>query len=105
MNRIGSCLPGCGACCQWLTLETNPFYAHNADARRWVELHGLTLREGADGRVFARIPLPCTELTEDKQCGLWGMPERPALCAAWPSTPAALAPLRDVCGYSFQESA
>lgn len=78
----GYCKEGCGACCEFVVLNINPSYLEK-DVRHWLELHGITLRESA-GQVWANIPLPCSALKSDKGCGLFGTPERPLLCSAWP---------------------
>ena len=78
----GYCKQGCGACCEFCTLNINPSYLQ-ADVRHWLELHGITLRESA-GQVWANIPLPCSALQPDKSCGLYGQAERPQLCSDWP---------------------
>ena len=98
--RLGECKPNCGACCQSLRLQVPPEYGANPDIKRWVELHGVKLVE-LDGGTFAMLPQPCSALTEDLRCDLYGTPERPLLCSEWPATPAALASVADVCSYSF----
>ena len=101
--RSGSCTPGCGACCEWLTMEVNPIYMQNRDIRHWVQLHGITLTE-KDGRVWAKLPIPCTALQADKSCGLYGYGEgRPDLCDKWPQVPEDLIELGAPCGYQFTE--
>ena len=98
--RQGECTVGCGACCKLLRLQVPPEYGSNPDIRKWVELHGVRL-VNLDGGVFAMLTLPCSALTEDGKCSLYGTPERPDLCNHWPMTPAALLGVEDVCTFSF----
>jgi len=41
--------------------------------------------------------VPCPHLTQNFRCGLWGKPERPAVCAS-------LRPEPDMCGSSRTEA-
>lgn len=41
--------------------------------------------------------VPCTQLTADNKCGLFGKPERPAICRN-------LQPSEDMCGDSNEEA-
>lgn len=104
MKRIGACTPGCGACCTHLELEIHPVYLEHTDVRHWVELHGITLSQRGE-RAYANIPLACMALTPDRQCSLFGKPERPDLCGIWPFEPGNLADpeIAGVCTYSFEE--
>ena len=101
-ERQGTCTEGCGACCTFLRLQVPPEYGTNPDVRKWVELHDVRLQE-LDGGLFAFIKQPCSALTEEGLCGLYGTPERPDLCNSYPMTPAALTGIQDVCSYSFKE--
>jgi len=101
--RQGACTQGCGACCRILRLQVPPEYSRNPDIKKWVELHGVKLVE-LDGGTFVMLTMPCSALTEDGRCSLYGKPERPELCAHWPMTPAALLGVEDVCTYSFVPS-
>ncbi len=88
LTRIGQCpATGCGKCCEFLELEVHPFYQQDDDTRKWVTLHGITLST-REQRVYARIPVPCSALTADKRCGVYGTEARPELCSAWPNMPA-----------------
>lgn len=104
-TRLGSCEPRLcdAACCRFLTLEVNPIYRTDPDITAWVELHGIRLHE-VDGRVVARIPLECSALMPNGQCFLYGKPERPELCEAFPMTPLALLGVEDVCTFAFTET-
>lgn len=104
-TRVGSCQPDqCGsACCKSLWLEVNPFYRTDPDVSNWVRLHGIEMVE-RDGRTLARVPAPCTALDTLGRCSLYGQPERPALCGAFPAAPASLAGVEDVCSYTFTET-
>lgn len=101
--RRGQCLPNCGACCVFVRLQVPPTY-RDGDVRNWLGLHGISIQE-IGGATFAVVGRPCSELTPDKRCGLYGKPERPRLCEEYPATPGALRGIEDVCGYSFGEPA
>ena len=98
--RVGECTPNCGACCRFLRLQVPPEYGSNPDVRNWVELHGIRL-QNIDGGTFAFLQVPCSALTEEGLCSLYGKPERPDLCNHYPMTPPALTGVEDVCSYSF----
>ena len=103
MVRQGTCQPDvCGsACCTFVMLDVNPLYRQDADMLAWLALHGVTVTEQA-GHTLARLPLACTALGPDGRCTLYGRPERPALCSAFPMAPASLVGL-DACTYTFTE--
>lgn len=102
LQRAGTCQPEqCGsACCRFLWLEVNPVYLRDADTAVWVRLHGIDLIE-REGRTLARVPLACTALDAAGRCSLYGQPERPATCARFPVTPAALLGVERLCTYTF----
>ena len=104
-TRQGTCQPRqCGsACCKSVILEVNPAYRADADVANWISLHGITMFE-RDGRTLARIPTPCTALDEAGRCGIYGQPERPDMCAAFPSAPASLDGIEAVCTFTFTAS-
>ncbi len=105
VRHDGDCL-NCsarGKCCSFLRLQVPPEYKSNPDIHNWVGLHGIKLLD-IDGGVFAMLPIPCTALTEDGLCSLYGTPERPELCSHWPASPSALIGIEDVCTYSFVPS-
>jgi len=104
LERQGECTVGCGACCRLLRLQVPAEYKTNPDIRKWVELHGVRL-VNLDGGTFAMLASPCSALTEDGLCGLYGTPERPDLCSHYPASPAALLGVEEVCTYSFKEVA
>jgi Fe-S-cluster containining protein len=106
MVREGSCQPDvCGsACCTLALLDANPLYRQDADLTAWLGLHGITLSEHA-GHTLARVPLRCTALGDDGRCTLYGRPERPALCSAFPMSPDSLVGLGGACTYTFREGA
>ena len=99
-ERQGVCKPDCGLCCTFLRLQIPAEYGTNPDIKKWVELHGVKVVT-LDGATFAILDQPCSALTEDKKCSLYGTPERPDLCAHWPMTPASLLGVEDECSYSF----
>ena len=48
----------CGACCcRYLTLPLAPESTFDAEAKRWLELHGITI---GNGKLI--IPLRCSKL-------------------------------------------
>ena len=69
--------------------------------KNWLELHGLKVETIGAG-TFLKIPLPCSALTPSGDCSLYGQPERPLLCASYPTTPSALLGIPD-CSYTFEE--
>lgn len=101
-ERSGDCQPEqCGsACCRAINLEINPAYRADPDVSNWIRLHGIEMFD-RHGRTFARIPTPCLALGESGRCLLYGQPERPALCAAFPAAPASLDGVEAVCTYTF----
>lgn len=99
-TRMGACISGCGKCCEFLELEVNPAYMRTPDVLNWIGLHGITLSMHGE-RAIARLPIPCTQLQEDKSCGLYGSPDRPEMCGVWPQSPEALVGI-DGCGYSWE---
>ena len=69
------CRPGCGACCIALSISS--------------QIPGMPGGKPAG--------VPCVQLTGDYRCRLFGLPERPAVCAA-------LQPSREMCGNSRDEA-
>jgi len=102
--RTGGCEPGCGlVCCQFLVLPIDPrvrAHPRYEDWKHWVELHGLTLVEDG-GELLVRINIPCSALTEDGLCSLYGKPDRPKLCDRFPRQPGDLVGLEGQCKYRF----
>lgn len=105
MERVGICREGCGACCEFLIVNVNPVYME-PDKKAWIELHtGLRLFRQESG-AWLSIRLPCKHLTAEKACGIFGSPERPQVCADFPSVQTDIAILEDAfgkgaCSYSF----
>lgn len=107
MARSGECLAGCGKCCEWLTVNVNPQYYTNPDAKYWAETRGIRVRMTKEGFCFMDIPLPCPAL-DGTRCSLHGTPAFPKECAVWPASQADINLIHDlageeVCGYSFKE--
>jgi hypothetical protein len=98
-QRTGEC-SGCGACCTHLRLQVPPSYASDPDVKHWIELHGIQIVQ-IGVVTYASIPTPCSALNSDGNCGLYGQPSRPRLCAAYPATPEALAGVEDQCSFDF----
>ena len=107
MERQGTCREGCGACCEFVILQVNPQYME-PDRKKWIELHGIRLFR-QEGGVWASIRGPCRHLTTEKECGIFGEPERPQVCAGFPYSARDVALLNDwaaaACSYSFEEVA
>lgn len=101
--RTGACVTGCGKCCEFLELETNPAYLAAPDVLKWINLHGITLSM-IDERCIARLPIPCMALQPDKSCGVYGTEARPAMCAAWPTSRLHIQDIPE-CGYAFTDAA
>ena len=69
------CRPGCGACCIAPSISS--------------AIPGMPGGKPAGAR--------CVQLTADNRCGLFGRPERPAVCVG-------LRPRGDMCGRSAEEA-
>lgn len=69
------CRPGCGACCIAPSISS--------------AIPGMQGGKPAGVR--------CVQLTSDNRCGLFGRPERPAVCVG-------LQPSTDMCGLSAEEA-
>jgi hypothetical protein len=69
------CRPGCGACCIAPSISS--------------AIPGMPGGKPAGSRCF--------QLTSDNRCGLFGRPERPAVCVG-------LQPSTDMCGRSAEEA-
>lgn len=100
VERRGSCLEGCGACCEFLRLQVPPSYGTDPDVKNWVELHGVQIVVIGEA-TYAVIGNKCSALNPDKSCSVFGTSARPQLCGEWPATPAAMTGLESVCGYEF----
>ncbi len=113
--RSGGCTKGCGACCTAIILPLDPDILNSPkfdDYMHWAELHGVRfikqknpLRLDSYGnemdKLSAWIPIRCSELQEDKSCGLIGTPERPDMCGTFPLLPSTLGGLEEICTYTF----
>ena len=64
----------CGKCCEYLLLVLK-----SEDHARWVRYHGVEITH-VKGVPLAKIPTPCTHLTEDKRCAVHGTDEMPEIC-------------------------
>ncbi len=82
-----------------MLLSVDPQYLQQDDLLAWVRLHGIDVIEWS-GHTLARIPIPCSALTAEGACALYGKPGRPAICASFPVAPADLFGL-DACSYAF----
>ena len=69
------CRIGCGACCVAPSISS--------------PLPGMPHGKPAG--------VPCIHLTAERRCGLFGQPERPAVCEAFQATP-------DLCGASSADA-
>lgn len=84
--REGECdgcqRPGVKAanCCTFMVLPLARSWS--ADEASWAALHGVKV-EGAT----ATLQIACSALSEDGRCGLFGKPERPAMCNRYPEMP------------------
>ncbi len=67
---------------------------------KWMELHGVKLFK-MGGSLQVSIPIPCTKLTDDGMCGVFGTDERPEMCATYPQSGLEIGGLEDVCTYKF----
>lgn len=64
-----NCLECKGACCEYITL---PLFAKNADANRWLCLHGTKTGQAVD------LEIRCSQLTTEGLCGIYHT--RPQVC-------------------------
>ncbi|WP_027092527.1 YkgJ family cysteine cluster protein [Cohnella thermotolerans] len=69
------CRPGCAACCIVISISS--------------PIPGMPRGKPAG--------IPCIHLTADYRCGLFGRPERPAVCSSLP-------PSLEMCGQSNEEA-
>ena len=69
---------------------------------KWLALHGIKL-EMLDEALVARIEIPCSALTDEGKCGVYGTDERPEMCSQFPYNQLSMKGLEDVCTYSFAE--
>jgi hypothetical protein len=104
------------------------------DYQRWLSYHGIDSywegpqfpptadsvlvvsapKDGLTYQVFggrhktALLPQRCKYLTDEGACGIFGQPNRPQICADWPSQPWELLTLDQAgqlaCGYQFVPS-
>ena len=72
------------------------------DYVHWAALHDVDIYEQGD-RLVARLPIPCSKLTDDKMCALFGSNERPDMCSRYPRTVRELKGIEEVCTYTFEE--
>jgi hypothetical protein len=104
--RTGSCTEGCAACCQSIVLQVNPQYGQEEEVRRWIELHGIRIEQYA-GACWATVPMPCSALTPEGKCSLYGHEDRPKTCEFWPVSQSDIDKLEkpEVCTYRFERKA
>lgn len=108
-RRTGECdscqRPGItpGQCCTYVQLPLARDLT--ADERKWVELHGgILIVETPEGQAV-RIAEPCTALSEDGRCVLFGSPIRPEMCEDFPQWPGSIKGLPQgagSCAYKFE---
>lgn len=72
-DTVIACRTGCGACCIAPSISSIP------------------------GMRFKPAGVPCIHLLEDYRCGIFGRPERPAVCAS-------LRPTASMCGVDRDEA-
>lgn len=65
MSDFIPCRPGCGACCIALSISS--------------PIPGMPSGKPAGVR--------CAQLADDNRCGIFGQPERPAVCSAFQAEP------------------
>lgn len=74
-GRAEACRPGCGACCIAPSISS--------------PIPGMPAGKPAG--------MPCLHLTADHVCGIYGSPDRPAVCVSFQAT-------RDFCGATADEA-
>lgn len=98
MQRLGSCQPeGCGsACCRFVYV----FQRMAPVEREFMVARGIPVVRFPTGDEALRFEHRCQHLTSEGRCGVYGTPERPAACDAYPSHPFDLVGV-DGCSYRF----
>ena len=103
--RTGWCSPHCGACCEAMIIPVNPLVLRNRarfdDWCKWLALHGMTTRVRGEDDVEIHIPIPCSELTKEKTCKVYGTDKRPNVCGRFPRHPYDIESVADICTYKF----
>ena len=99
-RRVGECPPErCGgSCCKHLVF---PIGNVSDDQSNWLQLHGVRVDRVGGGAVCV-VGRPCSALTDNGRCGVYGTAARPKLCADWPRSPADLV-LTPHCGIKFEK--
>lgn len=97
--RIGECQPdACGsACCRFLYVFQQRMYPAE---RAFYEARGIPIVSFPTGDEALRIEHRCQHLDDAGRCGVYGRPERPEACNAYPSHPFDLVGVTG-CTYSF----
>lgn len=85
MERIGICEPdGCGAaCCRFVY----SFQRLHPVEREFMVARGIPIVTFPTGDEALRFEHTCQHLTPEGRCGVYGKPERPEACGAYPSHP------------------
>lgn len=96
--RSGTCQPeGCGsACCRFLMM----FPGMGEAERAFYEARGLPIIEFPTGDLGLKIEHRCQHLTDAGACAVYGTPQRPAVCDAYPTHPYDLVAVEG-CSYTF----
>ena len=66
----------------------------------WLESHNIQLVKRPGQNLLAYVNVPCTALTEDGRCNVFGTPARPELCRTYPEHPMDMEGI-DFCTYRF----
>ena len=89
-----------GECCTKLALPVSLTAARNPDVIHFFELHGVSVKWWGDLPI-AVLPLQCSALLPNGDCGLYGSPNRPEICSSGPLNPWA-GQLNPSCSYQFE---
>jgi hypothetical protein len=101
-TRSGTCQPEqCGsACCKFVAL----FQQRMLPAERaFYEARGIPIVAYPTGDEALHIAHRCQHLTELGACAVYGTPERPAACEAYPTHPFDLVGV-ERCSYTFTKA-
>ncbi len=94
--RTGEC-DGCvqtvpGYCCTFMSFELSRKLS--ADEAHWASLHAGVRVDGST----LTLSIPCSALTTEGRCSLFGLPTRPEMCERYPELPAQVL---DACSYKL----
>ncbi len=103
--REGECHQ-CGECCQSVNITvvrdvTLLQHGSLEELKRYMSFRGIRVvgEDKEKNMLFYTLDIPCSQLTQNKNCKVHGSPEKPLLCLKYPWEPDDI----DKCGYQFVE--